>query len=318
MFLYLLECAEHSIATYIVEFIKHFIRFFLFPVYRHFFPLKIAKRNVNIRNDLIKFVICCDLHFSGKLKKTVSPFRWESFPNANIVMISERISIILIALNKMAIFKYHQKIANSVNSLREREEKKVTNEKLNFRISISVKINLFKNVGEATSIGIFGNNTSMQYLKCVRWCMFIFFLWISWTKSLYIKIHFIWHAFCIAIHWIEPFKRVYIDSIGNNQTSKRGTNTFFLAYFFFNSMHTIVMHHKFNGRFTLLHVILYTKKSLVWFHPGVVVVFFFSIYTENTWPVSHRFNLIARPNNIIVYFLKSNRSKRKIFSNFMR
>lgn len=200
----------------------------------------------------------------------------------------------------------------------EREKKKVTNEKLNFRISISVKINLFKNVGEATSIGIFGNNTSMQYLKCVRWCMFIFFLWISWTKSLYIKIHFIWHALCIAIHWIEPFKRVYIDSIGNNQTSKRGTNTFFLAYFFFNSMHTIVMHHKFNGRFTLLHVILYTKKSLVWFHPGVVVVFFFSIYTENTWPVSHRFNLIARPNNIIVYFLKSNRSKRKIFSNFMR
>lgn len=317
MFLYLLECAEHSIATYIVEFIKHFIRFFLFPVYRHFFPLKIAKRNVNIRNDLIKFVICCDLHFSGKLKKTVSPFRWESFPNANIVMISERISIILIALNKMTIFKYHQKIANSVNSLRERE-KKSHEWKTQFPNFDFGENKLVQKCWRSN----FNWHFRQQYFYAIfEVCALVyvyFFLWISWTKSLYIKIHFIWHAFCIAIHWIEPFKRVYIDSIGNNQTSKRGTNTFFLAYFFFNSMHTIVMHHKFNGRFTLLHVILYTKKSLVWFHPVVVVVFFFSIYTENTWPVSHRFNLIARPNNIIVYFLKSNRSKRKIFSNFMR
>lgn len=59
----------------------------------------------------------------------------------------------------------------------------------------------------------------------------------------------------------------------------------------------------------------HTKEGLARFHLTffvAIAVGCFSIYAVNTWPVSHRFNLITRPERhyrILSFLWKSNRSK---------
>lgn len=98
------------------------------------------------------------------------------------------------------------------------------------------------------------------YLNCVNLC--VSFTYFMITKSLCIKIlvytHFIWYAMCVALHWNEPLKRVYIDfhRNSNKQTWTRNKQIFSCPV-----RYTTTVHHLTHGANSMGHYNFALKRN---------------------------------------------------------
>lgn len=196
---------------------------------------------------------------------------------------------------------------------------------------------LFKNVVEAMKQFrlVLPATILLCDLKFV--CVSVF---LEWTKKfLHMKmfIHLVWHAMCAAFHWIELNHWGVCTSIFKEHQNQQtyfiqGTKMLLSRIVKYVHRHIYTAHRLFYapsiqwGFHTLhdspLKLNTMRKERLRLISFGCCCCswwwwwWFFSICAVNTWPVSHHFSLIARPNNIIVFF--EIESAQKLFSNFMR